>query len=432
MTYFIPVIINLIAAGIALHFLSSRIVTQVFILFVVSYTVVFPAIEFILSPYPFYGSFSRHQLVIGTLFLVPLFAFIAQGCRIGSEWGARPVSGIILSHLLPVIFIAGGVLFVIETVVYGLFFARLGYENFLQTYEGTPTLLLLHYRISVETSFFVILFLLSCIRFAPKDRNIVFYKVALLFYCIVFGSYFLVNSRMQFLLLVILLVASGYRGGGINFGRLLKVGSAVVFLAFTLTFLREFVIEKNYRLDASSATALLTDTTLLIAARLNSVVMIDTAALWGYNIWVPNFEGLWFFVKLNTAPIFDPNYYELMKSIEITSPSVYVINTILAANYVDFPKSMMVEVLLLFGALGLPALAFILAKVIVFVQRELRSGDPSDIPFVLALYILPLVMQFEKEFTGFLTSIFKWSPVFILVIILRPRRSVSREGGESI
>lgn len=413
-------ILTLVVAGFVLAHLKPYPICQIFILFVTAYTTLFPMMEFALSPFPFTGVFGYHQLIFSFLFIFPLFYFILL--QSGNNYSSTVIpSRAILNHLAPIALIASALVFLAISIVYDLFLVRLGYSDFLVTTGSTPTVFLYHFRMSIETSFFVILFLIATIRCYPRDKYVRYYKLALAVYILIFGVFFLVNSRMQFLLLVLLVISSNYKGGVINLARLAKIGLAVVILALALTLLREFVIEQNYRLDASSAATLLQETLLLIAARLNSVGMVDMAGQSGYNAFVPNLDGLWFLIKFNLSVVTNPAYYEHMKAIEITSPSVFVMNGILLRNDVDFPKSMMVEFLLIFGALCLPVLAFVLSKIVTSIQAVLRSSYPADKTFLIALYILPLLMQFEKEFSGFLLSILKWLPMLILVIVLRPK-----------
>lgn len=416
--------IALFIAGFTLGHLKAYPIAQIFILFVTAYTTLFPLMVFILSPFPFTGIFGYHQFVFSCLFLFPLFYFILNQSR-QSYVRLNVPKDASLNHLAPVALILSAFMFLGISIIYDLFLVRLGYSDFLITTGSTPTVFLYHFRLSVETSFFIILFLITIIRSYPNEKYVQYYKFALYVYVAIFGTFFLINSRMQFLLLVLLVISSNYKGGGINLARLAKIGLALVVLALALTLLREFVIEQNYRLDASSGATLLQETLLLIAARLNSVGMIDMAGQSGYNVFLPNLEGLWFLIRFNLSMIIDPAYYEYMKSIEITSPSVFVMNGLLLRNDVDFPKSMMVEFLLIFGALFLPILAFYLAKIVTHIQSILRSSYPTSKTFLVALYVLPMLMQFEKEFSGFLLSVIKWLPMLVMIIFLRPKAETS-------
>lgn len=415
----------LIAVGVAVSALNRFPLLQIFVIIVSAYTIFFPMLDFMSSPYPFTRTFLYHQIVFGVFFLAPLVFFISRGAVTLAGKATTVSPPVELNHYTPIILIASLALFTASSILYNLYFVRIGYGDFLLTTGSTPTVLLFHYRMMAETSFFVIIYLIAAVRAGKGDAYRKYYMLALGLYVLTFGPFFLINSRMQFLLLLILVLVSNYEKGRINFPRLIAVVVSVVTLAIALTLLREFIIEDNGRLDASSSASLIRETVWLISGRLNSLTMIDTAGETGYNIFAPNLYGFWFVIKFNLSPIFDPAFYAYIKSIEQTSPSVYIMNTILLRNDVDFPKSMAVETVLMLGALGLPALAYVISRVMIWIQRKLRYDDISSVGFVLALYFLPLVYQFEKEFSGFLLSALKWSPMAAFLIISRPRR-VSR------
>tara|TARA_R110000787_G_scaffold10961_3_gene36433 strand:+ start:435 stop:1742 length:1308 start_codon:yes stop_codon:yes gene_type:complete len=416
----IPSLFILGVTGLALTRLKHFPISQIYILFVVAYTSLFPALDLLMSPFPLKGAFGFHQSMFAIFFILPLILFILMRSRFSIVTGNQSDDIVNLNTYSPIILSASAIVFLVAALAYNLFFVRLGYGEFLQIASSTPNVVRYHYRMAVETSFFVIIYLTAIIRSYPDARFIGAYKVTLGVYILVFGAFFLVNSRMQFLLLVILLLASNYKTGIINFRRLAKLGVMVVALAISLTLLRELFIEQNNRLDVSSFMILIRETVWLIASRLNSVVMIDTAGQGLYNPFIPNLDGLWFLIKFNLAAFNDPAYYEYMKAIQITSPSVFVINDILVRTDIDFPKSMMVEVLLIFGLLGLPVLAYILARVVGRIQFIVKRFSPTDPQFILALYVLPGILQFEKEFSGFLFSLIKWAPMVIFIIVSRP------------
>tara|TARA_R110002051_G_scaffold320830_1_gene406977 strand:- start:69 stop:1358 length:1290 start_codon:yes stop_codon:yes gene_type:complete len=417
----IPSLFILGVTGLALARLKHFPLSQIFILFVVSYTSLFPALDYIMSPFPLKGAYGFHQSMFAVFFIFPLIIFILMRSRYPNNIASEPGEVKKLNTYSPIILSASAIVFLVAALAYNLFFVRLGYGEFLQIASSTPNIVRYHYRMAVETSFFIIIYLIAIIRFYPRAQFVAAYKVTLGIYILVFGAFFLVNSRMQFLLMVILLLSSNYKTGIINFRRLAKLGAMIVTLAISLTLLRELFIEQNNRLDVSSAMVLIRETVWLIASRLNSVVMIDTAGQGAYNPFAPNLEGLWFLIKFNLAAFNDPAYYDYMKSIQITSPSVFVMNDIMVRRDIDFPKSMMVEVLLIFGLFGLPFLAYILARVIGKIQFTLKRFYPTDSRFILALYVLPGIFQFEKEFSGFLFSLIKWAPMAVFILVSRPK-----------
>lgn len=420
----LPSIGALAIVGFTVSRLSRYPILQIFLLIVTVYTIAFPMIDHVLSLENFKYPFAFNQAIFAALFILPLSWFLfVESKRVSNGQITQDCSAAVsFNRVLPWILSAHAALFLGTAIVFDLFFIRLGYADFLQTYGGTPPILLFHHRIAVEMAFFVMLFIISVLRLSPRDSIRRDYRLALLINVLAFGMFFLVNSRMQFLLFIILMLSSNYRLGRIDFWKLAKLVIILSSLVIALTLLRELVIEENDRLYGGSSLELLRQTLWLVAARLDSVIMINMASETAYNIFEPHLEGLWFFVKFNTAPLLDPAFYAQMKATEMTSPSVWMSNGILRRNDVDFPKSMMVEMLLMFGAFLLPLFAFLLAKIAGWVQARLRQRDVTDVSFILALYILPLLFQFEKEFTGFLLSLLKWLPMLVLLVWLRPVR----------
>jgi hypothetical protein len=419
----LPSIITLVVVGFFIVMLKRAPIVQLFIVIIAAYVVLFPALDFYLAPFPPKNVFAYHQTIFAVMFVFPLIAFAARRLRRDALHAQPPVTTTAeLNRLVPPFLLLNLILFMATAYIYNLYLVRLGYGDFRETTGSTPTILLFQYRMTVDTSFFIVLYLIYCLKLAPPASGVVFpYRVALYSYAAVFGLFFLFNSRMQFLLLIIVIGLSTYKRGLGNSRRLVLIGVSVVALAVTLTLLRELVIEHTDRLDASSTAVLLRDTTWIIAARLNSITMLDAAGE-TYSIFSTNFSGMDFFIKFTASPFLDPAYYEYMKSIEETSPSVFVINNILSTREVDFPKSMIIDVVLIFGAFGLVPLAYILSTTVVWIQRQINTRNVTYAGFVLALYVLPLVFQFEKEFLGFITSLFKWSPLVIMAIIVRPRQ----------
>lgn len=420
----LPSFLSLFATGLALKRLGRYPIICIFLMTVVAYTVFFPLVSFLLGPFPPVGVFYYHQALLLVFFIAPLLFFLGNEGRRSAKFKVKEVE-VRPRPIFPAILIANLVLFIAAAVYFNLLFVRLGYADFLSTIEGTPAIVQYHNRITTETSFFTIILLISIIRSAPRAAYVDLYKFCLAGYALVFAAYFIVNSRMQFVLLVILIITSNYKFGSINFVRLIRIAFLLIVTVISLTLLREFVIEKNYRLDASSAAILLRESTLLISDRLNSMVMIDMAGQGSYNPFIPNLDGLKFFIRFTLSPILDPAYFAYMKSIEITSPSVFTLNGILFRRDVDFPKSMLIEILLDFGILGLPLFSYVLARICGWIQFELRHSRAFDARFLLALFVLPLLMQFEKEFTGFATSILKWSPFLLMAYLFRPVSSRS-------
>jgi len=397
---------------------------QIFITIVGAYILVFPTVDFLLAPKNHASNFAYIQLIILLLFFSPLVLFLKMRLKSSQIHFSKDQSTkIALNPYAPLILILNQIAFIFVSYYYDLYLVRINYGDF-ETFTGTiPLLPLAIYRISLESSFFIVIFLYYCLKSSSQtNKHRLLYKITFISYVSIFGLFFLVNSRMQFIILFLLLIACGYRPGSHSLKKVAVTFFAVLFLIVALTLLREFVIEGNDRLEASGSAALIRETIALIAVRLNSLAIVDLATEFGFNPFRLDLSGLFYFIEFNFAYFTDPREYDAIKALQLTSPSVYVINNILGARYVDFPKSMVVDTILIFGCFGLPVLAYFLASLVGWIQRQLHSSDVSNGSFVFALFLLPLVFQFEKEFLGFLINCIKWSPMLILGLVARPKR----------
>jgi hypothetical protein len=141
----------------------------------------------------------------------------------------------------------------------------------------------------------------------------------------------------------------------------------------------------------------------------------------GFEVWRFDLAGIahsfWFALSF----FLDSQTYSSIKESLITSPSVLIVNQLLGFAVVDFPKSMVLDVLLSFGLFGLFGVAIFLGSLIAQVQRQISRFRGFQMKFLLSLYSLPMLLEFEKEFIGFLFSFLKWLPVFLIIYWLRPR-----------
>ena len=116
-----------------------------------------------------------------------------------------------------------------------------------------------------------------------------------------------------------------------------------------------------------------------------------------------------------------PENYRAIKESFVTSPSVEIVNRMLLGNEADFPKAMILDMFLSFGVFGLLATAVLLGSLITWVQRNLNGFHGFTPAFLVSLYVLPMLLEFEKEFIGFVFAFMKWIPMLVLLYLLRPR-----------
>lgn len=432
MTDLLPFSIALLALLLTIKCVSQYALVQVYLAIVFCYLNLFPMASNGLTFFPS-ENFSKAQYIAIFLFEIPLFSLLAF-----NGWKQRnrrvrqcPLSAD-LSSTAPFVLLGLLAIFWFVSIAYDQFFVRLGYEAFLENPDAVPALLLFPYRITVEGSYFVILYLIFCLQLSPlnapyRSR----YTFTLWLYLITFITFFFVNSRMQFLLLLLCLyfVRPGLKSPRIRLAKLFLFFISAIFLVISLTLIREYLIESNSRLEGSNLKDIAYIAASLIADRLNSLIMLTRALDAGYDPFSLEISGLTHLWNLYFSFFTDPATYAEIRASEITSPSVEIINRILNESHVDFPKSMMLDVQLIFGSVALPGLAWMLARIVIYCQNSIINAEKINARLLAALFITPLLLQFEKETFGFLSLALKWSPLLVLLIFIHRLKQRTSSAG---
>ena len=403
----------------------GRPLIQVYSLIVASYLNIFPTIDFLLVDGQGMDGFIYYQCLIITFFQLPLLGVmhlsVAGVRRFSAASEPAPAR---LSAWLP--WFLGALLFVFWFVVfhYGLFFRRIGHESLQLTTANVPISLLYFYRIAVETSFFVIVYLwttLSCV--ANESRYLLLYRSVLAAYLITFIFYFAINSRMQLILMVLCMICSQPRIAELFLKgrRLLLFGVFLVFFLLGITLFRELLLEGNGRISTDTLSDMLLDAMRLIAGRLNSIVILYELHEFGLDPWGFELSGMSHLLNFYLSFFIDRATFDAIKESLVTSPSVEIVNRLLSDQQVDFPKSMILDMFLSFGVYGLLLTSVIIGNTVGWVQRQMATFRGFTPFFLLSLFALPMLLEFEKEFMGTFFAFLKWSPMLILLYWWRPR-----------
>lgn len=426
----LPTLFFFIVAAFFLHYNNGRPVVQVYFIIVLGYLNVFPLLDFLFQLELGFKmeAFARFQVYIIALFELPLMYFLSRTDRgvhrspaDSSLHPRRLRLSLILLFFLSALLLA----FWFISLRYDLFFVRMGYQGVQDAPPSTPLIFLYLYRAAVETSFFVILFLFYTLRATAKTASYRSdYKALLIGYLLTFLVFYVVNSRAHLLLLILLLMCTQARADIVSTKgfKLVVVGVAAFGLLIVHTLLRE-LLEKNDRLDFSTILTVTGSIVGLIAGRLNSLVMLNALANTEFDPFGFQLSGLMHLVDFNIAFITDSQAYANIKASEVTSPSVEIVNRLLSVSEVDFPKSHVLDVFLIFGVYGLFILAIFLGRTISLIQRHTQRGPNFSKSFLVAIYTLTLLFQFDKEFLGFVINFLKWSPILLLIVYLRPRNT---------
>ncbi len=423
----LPNVAMLVVVAWFIHAHRSQPVLQIHTLIVTSYLTVFPALDFLFSEGGGMDGFGELQLLLIIFFQVPLMLFSHHVAGPPTRRPEPMAHSMRLHAGLPVVL---GILllnFWFVALNYDLFFRRLGHEGLQRNAAEVPTLLLYGYRGAVETAFFVIAFLWTTLRrAAPETHHYRRYKWALAGYLLTFILFFAANSRMQFVLLLLCLICTQpvIARFVLKPSNLLTFGLGLMLLVLGLTLFREFLLEHNDRITSDDLPALIMAAGWLIASRLDSVVILHSLREMGFDPWGFDLSGVVHVLMFYISFFADSEAYNAVKESLVTSPSVLIVNRLLSASEVDFPKSMILDMFLSFGALGLLLTACLLGLAVGQIQRSIASSHNFQLPFLAALYMLPMLLEFEKEFIGLFFSMLKWAPALVLVYLWRPHQGL--------
>lgn len=416
--------------------LRKSVIYQAYMTFSAVYLFLCPSIVFALAPsahLQFLNSladpaFSYHYFVFLLFFWLPMFAVLALSHRtlVPPTIRSSMEFWIVPAKFLPILLIIAIALFWVITLQYGLFFRRLGHAELAAQTSSVPTVFYFFYRAMVETSFFISIFFLLILSLRHKihpQSRIFTYRLAFMIHFGTFLIYFLLNSRMQFALLLVCALVARYVGTGkpLKLGKIWIYAVGFVGLIIFLTVMRE-IFEDNARLDFASGWATLSTALVLIANRLNSLFILSQLPNPEDFFFNFDLEGIVYPFKLLALKIFDPEAFYVIRTDLMTSPNVFLIEKYARLGMVDFPKSHVLEIYLGFGALGLTTIGILLGLFLHWLQRTIFNPRKFlKRTFFFSLFVLPFLLQLEKEITGIPISLFKWSFVLIGIYIFRPR-----------
>jgi hypothetical protein len=196
----------------------------------------------------------------------------------------------------------------------------------------------------------------------------------------------------------------------------------VPLILIAATFLRELVFEDNARLEINTMLAAIGNVILMIAARVDILTIFYDLEASGYSPLSVNLAGYMQTIYFIFSFFFDPQYYDSVKqSLQTSSSVLRVIDITGSAGTIDFPKSLVVDTILTFGCLGLLFLAGVYSSAIKYVISQMSIARAFKFSWFFAAFLIPILLQFEKELLGIFFSIAKWSPVLLLVLFYKPK-----------
>jgi hypothetical protein len=414
------------ASFVVVGMLSGRSVLQIYSLIALSYLHLFPAAAYFLADGRTTDSFLITQFLVFFTFTIPLFVmFSFSKIDVSFVNKDEKKAELKLSLLLPVVTIVLALAFAFVAFKYDLMVRRIGFRALAENTSNVPIVLLVFYRLGVETAFFVLVYLYTCLTTTQKGNSLrTLYMVAFGVHSILFLAFFFVNSRMQFMISVFCLVlVSPYSRKLLGSTKSVARFAAIsIVMIFTLTLVREIFLEENYRVSNASFSETIFDILLLVSERVNSVAIINLMIDMNQPLLTFNIAGLEKVFSVYYNFFFDRELYQVIKGSLETSPSQAILIGIFHLAEDDFQKSVILDTFLTFGWPGIVISAVYAGMVGSFCQRQISNPDPTKMKFILAIYLLPTLLEFEKEFLPIIVTVFKWSSMFIVIVALRAEK----------
>jgi hypothetical protein len=403
---------------------------QIYTLIVASYLNIFPSINYFFSENQDRESFFLLEGLLVIFFQIPLMILLQFGAKNAVKEVVPPKPVYRLSIWLPLLCCLFLAVFMGVAFYYDLFFRRVGHEGLVEMTNKVPTFLLYLYRAVSEIAIYLIILFATIVGNAGSNTKFYrFYKVVFVVYLITFFIFFFINSRLQLVLLFLCLICTQPRFIKLATTRL-RFFISLTLLASSvvlITLIRELGIENNGGVEIYDIESVATDTIRLIAARLDSLTILYRLRQYDINFFEIDLTGLSNSFLFYKSFFVDPDTYDSIKNSLMTSPTVVIVNQYLPSGEIDFPKAMILDVFVSFGIFGLLGCALILASLLTWIYRSLGSFYKFSSSYLVAIYLLPLIFQFEKEFSGFLISFIKWCPLLFLTYLMRPRCNVLTE-----
>lgn len=415
-------LLSVLLTAITLLKLKNKYFLSFIVLIVFAYTAVGPLISFFDLESANQKIYFIYQPIILALFYIPFLLFLLFFNK-PYEIKSNETFYRRLPILLPIIIFCFLVVFIYVVVENNLLFRRIGHEALAQATSQLNVYQKIIYRLITESSFFVVLsFRAILLSSNSKTKNIYLYKVVFLLFASIFLLYFLLNSRMQFVLFLVFLLFPLKLSSNQNFSKFIGYGFLILLVLLFLTLFREISLEASGRVIESSFLSQIQSAISIIGKRLNILEIFYTIHHYGYDPLSLNMSGFYQVIYFPISAFIDPQYYEITKLNLTTSSSVVVANEITGGGFVDFPKTIIIEVMLSFGALSLFALALIYSKLTASLTAAFYKSPYLSIKWYLAAYLITIFFQFEKEFFSMFFSTIKWSIILIIFILTGPSK----------
>ncbi len=329
--------------------------------------------------------------------------------------------------------VSASVLFLYVAISNELFFRRIGHEGLAARSASMSMPELVLYRMFSETSTFLLMLgyflILNCGKKHSVSFTILVCSVAI--HTAVYGSFILVNNRLQTMVLLFLLFVTVSYWWKITLDRTVFPVTKLVFIALLLILSANVVLELRGQYERYGEIhhydvmefreANYSDVGFALAKRLDGIKLmaqitgpaLDNGFMWG-QAWIQPLSVLYYMFV-------DPEKAKELKKKLRTNPKVFIAKFYLNADIPDVASSVLTDLYANFFILGFLFLALVASYLLVFITRQMinprsRSG------LLIGFYLLPFIFKFEKEFLSLMLNMVKFSPMLLLVLFTNPVR----------
>lgn len=317
-----------------------------------------------------------------------------------------------------------------------LIFNRIGSENkAFKFVKLSSSISWWIYRELEKSSFFLIGVLLLSFFAENKPKLIkVITTISLLSVLIVFGAYYLINTRLTFALLGILILGLIlFHNKSIFFKKRLLLLLVLLILAMSYSMKLASNIRGHYSYDR---TIRITDFIPLtqendnikqynsieresLTKRMDGIdLMVRTSLLLNYNN-IPLGEAWKNPIFMVIGPFIDREKTNELKLKTDTNAKNYIMRNFTDIKLADYYSCMLTDVYGNFWIFGLVFAAIILAFLCAYIDNNLLKPKSST-ALILSVYLASIILPFEQEFISIFSNFVQTLPILLCVLIFNP------------
>jgi oligosaccharide repeat unit polymerase len=305
-------------------------------------------------------------------------------------------------------------IFLYITIDNVIFFRRIGHEALAIRSSNMGAMQAIFSRLFEENSIFISLVLHIFIRSTPV-LNFKILKFFIFFFIFIVMIYFLVNSRMQLMVFLLSNFVIYVFYEKITIKKILKL-TLLLFISFWIVLIsRSAIVSQEANLNSIAYEI---NNEVSIVDRLNGIRILvdvhDDISRKGLMLG----EG-WSNAALYYYLIFDKDKYDHIKSHYLTTTKSIIYKYYKGDDIKDMPSSVVTDVYPNFGIFGLILAGFTIGFLLHLIKAGLSNTRGASM-FLFSLYLMPIVLQVEKEFISLLFMILKYSPVLLLLLVFNP------------